>query len=89
MISYILIVNRGGYDQRETLEALDSLNTRICLLYDEIDKKKRNKVFDVPRWAPVKMPRKVARDGYDERDIDELITELRSYAIELEKELLS
>ena len=88
MISYLTTVSLGGYDQRETMEALDSLNSRICMLYDELEKKRRGRVFDVPPWGTLRMPSKANRNGFDEKDTDELITELRSCAVELEKELL-
>jgi hypothetical protein len=88
MISYLNTVSLGGYDKRETMDALESLNTRICLLCDELEKKKRGRVFDVPPWMPVRMPCRANRDGFDEKDTDQLITELRSCAAELENELL-
>lgn len=88
MISYLPTVSLGGYDKRETMDMLDSLNTRICMLYDELEKKKRGRVFDVPPWGTVRMPARANRNGFDEKDTDELISELRSYAVELEKELL-
>ncbi|MCR5121862.1 MAG: hypothetical protein K6B74_05520 [Ruminococcus sp.] len=88
MISYLTTVAIGGYDKRETMDALDSLNSRICLLYEEIEKKRKGRAFDVPMWSTVKMPQKAAGDGFDERDTDALITELRSLAVELENELL-
>jgi hypothetical protein len=39
-------------------------------------------------WSPVKMPQRAVSDGFDERDTDALIKELRSLAVELENELL-
>ena len=89
MITYIRTVSLGGYDKRETMAMIEALNTRICRMYEELDKKSRGKVFDVPPWIPVAMPGRANRNGFDESDTDQLISELQSCLAELERELLS
>lgn len=89
MITYIRTVSLGGYDKQETMAAIEVLNKRICSLCDELEKKKHGKVFDVPPWLPMRMPGRANRNGFDESDTDQLITELRCCAAELEKELLT
>lgn len=88
MITYIRTVSLGGYDKRETMDALEALNTRICRLCDELDKKNSGRMFSIPPWIPMRMPGRANRNGFDEGDTDQLMTELRSCAAELERELL-
>lgn len=88
MIGYIKISEFGGYDQHETLEALYALNSRVCLLADEIEKKSAGKLYSVPPWIPVRMPTRANRRGYDTNDTDECIAFLQRKISELQKMLI-
>jgi len=79
MNGYMRTVGLGGYDKQDVLMLIDAYNQRIYELELAINEKR-----SIGSFMPPPLPKKVRIGGFDAKDFDDYLSDLKAKVAELE-----